>query len=110
MLGVDGVRAALRRVGDWSRARGVPVIFLVGWGSHDPDAAGWGAAEGLEVLDIWPAVTRYLEETGQQFADLWVAPPTDNHPNEKGHAVIGQALVEAIAPHLAASNLRPSNR
>jgi lysophospholipase L1-like esterase len=110
MLGVDGVRAALRRVGEWSRAGGVPVIFLVGWRSHDRDAAEWGAAEGLEVLDIWPAVTKYLEETGHQFTDLWVAPPSDNHPNEKGHAVIGQALAEAIAPHLAASDLQPSNR
>jgi lysophospholipase L1-like esterase len=103
MLGVDGVRAALRRVAAWSRAHRVPVIFLVGWGGADQDAAAWGAAEGLEVLDVWPAITRYLGETGQQFLDLWVAPPTDSHPNEKGHAVIGQALAEAIAPNLVAA-------
>jgi lysophospholipase L1-like esterase len=103
MLGVDGVRAALRRVAAWSRAHRVPVIFLVVWSGKDRDAAALGAAEGLEVLDVWPAVTRYLEETGKQFTDLWVAPPTDSHPNEAGHAVIGQALAEAIAPHLAAA-------
>jgi lysophospholipase L1-like esterase len=102
MLGVDGVRAALRRVAAWSRTHRVPVIFLVVWSGKDRDGAALGAAEGLEVLDAWPAVTRYLADTGQRFTDLWVA-PSDAHPNEKGHAVIGQALAEAIAPHLASA-------
>jgi lysophospholipase L1-like esterase len=103
MLGVDGVRAALRRVGAWSRAHGVPVIFLVGLMGDDQEPAAWGAAEGFEVLDVWPAITRYLTENGKSFTSLWVKPPTDAHPNEQGHAVIGQALAEAIAPHAAAA-------
>jgi len=101
MLGVDGVRAALRRVGVWSRAHGVPVIFMVGLMGGDQDPAAWGAAEGFEVLDVWPAITRYLTANGESFTALWVKPPIDSHPNEQGHAVIGQALAEAIAPHLA---------
>jgi lysophospholipase L1-like esterase len=102
MVGEAGVRAALGRIAAWSRARGIPVVFLIGWGGPvDAKAAGWAAAAGLETLDAWPAIERYLAANGLEFPDLWVAPPDDLHPNERGHAVLGHALAEVIARHLA---------
>lgn len=102
MVGEAGARAALGRIAGWSRARGVPVVFLVGWGGPvDAQAAAWAAAEGLEPLDAWPAIQQYLTANGLEFADLWVAPPDDLHPNERGHALLGHALAEVLARHLA---------
>ncbi|MEW6273319.1 MAG: hypothetical protein AB1689_28915 [Thermodesulfobacteriota bacterium] len=100
MLGVEGVRAALRRIAAESRRRTVPVIFLVGWAGRDQDAAEWGMDEGLHVLDVWPPVViRYLSAAGS-FQDLWVDPQrADNHPNAEGHGVIGAALADAIRPY-----------
>ena len=96
MLGADGVRAALRAIRAEAQRRSLPVLYLVGWAGQDQDVAGWARAEGLTVLDMWPAVRGYLVEARRDFQSLWVTPPTDNHPNEEGHAIIGRYLAAAI--------------
>jgi lysophospholipase L1-like esterase len=100
MLGHAGVRAALDRIAALSRARGLPVVWLVGWGGFDQDVAAWGAQRGLEALDVWPGVTAHLAAQGRPFESIWVAPPTDNHPNVEGHAVIGALLARVLEAHL----------
>lgn len=102
MLGIDGVRNAIARIVATSRARGIPALFLVGWGGGDQDVEQWLAAAGLPVVDLWPHIRAHLDERHEGFEHLWVA-PTDPHPNEEGHAVIGEALAEALAPRVAAA-------
>ena len=101
MLGERGVRAALARIAALGRRNGLPVILLVGWGGYDQDATAWGRAAGLEVLDVWPAISAHLAQRGRRFETLWVRPPSDNHPNVEAHALLGRLLAEAIAPHRA---------
>jgi len=101
MLGGEGVQAALLRIARESERRGVPVIYLLGWGGEDQEVAEWARMAGLEVLDIWsPVAERFVGGYGV-FQDLWVAPADgDNHPNVEGHGIIGAALAAAIRPHL----------
>jgi lysophospholipase L1-like esterase len=96
MIGPDGVRAALRAIGAEARRRSLPVLLLLGWAGLDRDVGRWAEAEGLSAVDIWPTVEGHLALTGRAFESLWVAPPTDNHPNEEGHAIIGRLLAERI--------------
>jgi lysophospholipase L1-like esterase len=100
MLGGEGVRAALARIAALGRRRGLPVILLLGWGGHDGEVAAWGRAEGLEVLDEWPAIQAHLAARGRRFESLWVKPPTDAHPNAEAHAILGELLAAAVAAHL----------
>jgi lysophospholipase L1-like esterase len=47
--------------------------------------------QGIEHLDLLP---RFL---GQDERSLWVH-PTDQHPNDKGQRLIGEGVLEYLAP------------
>ncbi len=48
-----------------------------------------GAARNLRILDLKPALS------AQPAADLWVH-PTDHHPNEVAHRIVGKTLAEYL--------------
>jgi hypothetical protein len=51
--------------------------------------------EGIEVVDLEPALTRHLERTGERY--YW---RYDAHWNETGHRIAAEVLVEALAPRV----------
>ena len=55
--------------------------------------------EGFSVLDLLPFFSAFSAK------DLWVY-PTDQHPNELGHRLAAQAMVETLKSELADSVAR----
>lgn len=96
MLLEDGVRAAFARIFDQARRRWLPVFLLLGWGGRYQDVKQIADTEGLPVIDIWPAVTKRLIESGRDFQTLWIDPVRDSHPNQEGHEIIGAQLAVVI--------------
>ena len=105
--GWEQAQAALREARALTAERGVRlvlVIFPVLWrlSGDYPFAdvhravAAFAAANGIDSLDLLPAFA------GHDGPELWVH-PTNQHPNEVGHAIAG----EAIARHLAGAGLLP---
>jgi hypothetical protein len=93
-------REALRQARSLSRAEGfdlVLLIFPVLWDLSGPSpfieihrrVASFAASIGVPVLDLLPAFE------GFDGPDLWVH-PTNQHPNERAHAIAGSALFEFL--------------
>lgn len=99
------MQRALREMGDSSRARGTPIVFMIFPnlvpGEHTPDSYPYApivkkvsaaaTAAGLHVLDLVPV----LAAQGGDWRRWW-ATPYDGHPNNAAHALAAQALAEYI--------------
>lgn len=102
--GFAAFREALHGVGEWTRARGLPWVFVVlpefhGFAPDGPFAevyarvAREARAAGAVVVDVVPAFA------GEDPAAIRVA-YNDVHPNARGHAVIAAAVDRAVDPVL----------
>ena len=97
----DEVQGALRRTHEALAAAGIRLLVvplpMVSGLAHYPYTelhamvAAFCEAEGIEHLDLLP---RFL---GQDERSLWVH-PTDQHPNDKGQRIIGEGVLEYLAP------------
>ena len=105
--GFDAFTTALRGVGEWTRARGVPWVFVVlpEFHSFEPGA----------LDEVYRRVTALAAESGAIVVDATTAfhgvdPATirvaynDVHPNAKGHAIIAEAIRKSIDPLLFAAH------
>jgi len=98
---------ALRRVDEWCRERDVPLIFLVLDQPSDSDAFSRRLAEarpaienfGRPILDLSDAF-----EAVDRPRTLWVE-AWDRHPTSEGHALLAEALGEAIRSNDALADL-----
>jgi len=97
-------REALREMAALCRARDLPFVvvlfpILVDLGDDHPlsdelaRVAEEITASGARLVDLFPLLA------GADARDLWVH-PTDQHPNERVHAIAGRAVAEALAPLL----------
>lgn len=100
------LQEALRDMGDSSRARGTPVVFMIFPnllpGEHTADnypyapivakVSAAARAAGLHVLDLTPV----LAAQGGNWRRWW-ATPYDGHPNSAAHALAARALADYLA-------------
>lgn len=102
--GFAAFREALRGVGEWTAARGLPWVFVVlpefhGFAPDGPFAGVYARVAreardaGAIVVDAVPAFA------GEDPAAVRVA-YNDVHPNAHGHAVIAEAVDRAVDPVL----------
>ncbi|MGH7519174.1 MAG: SGNH/GDSL hydrolase family protein, partial [Gemmatimonadales bacterium] len=103
--GWEQMRAALREIGDVSRARGTPVVFMMfpTFFTGECTAATYpfrpivdrvsavANEAGLDVLDLTAA---FAAEGGDWHR--WWATPYDAHPSSAAHAVAARALASHI--------------
>ncbi len=100
--GFAAFRDALRGVGEWTRARGLPWIFVVLPEFH-------GFAPDGPFRDVYARVAREAREAGAEVVDVVPAfadedpaairvAYNDVHPNARGHAVIAAAVDRAVDP------------
>jgi len=104
--GWQQMQDALQTMGDSSRARGTPVVFMIFPnlipGEHTADSYPYAPivarvssaarAAGLHVLDLTPV----LAAQGGNWRRWW-ATPYDGHPNTAAHALAARALAGYIA-------------
>jgi hypothetical protein len=104
--------AALREIATTAREHRIPVIAVLfhAYVDYDPQyetnpeylrlhkrLAGFLAAEGVHVLDLYPLYQRKMKEAGwTDLSEWWVRKdkPEDPHPNAEGHRFILRHLVE----------------
>lgn len=101
--GFPAFESALRDVGSWTRARGVPWVFVVlpEFHSFEPGpfdevyrrVAQLAEDSGAIVVD---ATSRFRETDPASIRVAY----NDVHPNAKGHAMIAAAIRQAIDPTL----------
>ncbi|MFN8176714.1 MAG: SGNH/GDSL hydrolase family protein [bacterium] len=110
--GLAGFDDALRGVGEWTRAHGVPWVFVV-----LPEFHGFGRGGPFDA--IYREVSRKAQDEGAIVVDataafLDVDPASirvaynDVHPNAKGHAIIADAIRHAIDPRIFLRHVLPS--
>ena len=103
-LGKQRTRAYFRRLGEWSRAHGVPILVAVlpvfdfsaqgayPWAGIHQQVAKMATEEGLDSVDLYEA---FRGVPSVPFAhNAW-------HPNGRGHAVIADALMSPVRKSLA---------
>jgi len=100
--GYGEFRRALERTGEIARSRGVPWVFVILPEFHAfpgpfrdvyAHVAADAEAAGAIVVDVTDSFA------GEDPAGIWVA-HNDVHPNARGHALIAQAVRDAVDPAL----------
>jgi hypothetical protein len=98
--GFSPFEEALGGIGEWTRTRSLPWIFVVLPEFHDFDGAfedvydlvrAKASAAGAIVVDATAAFR------GHDPASIWVA-YNDVHPNARGHAIIAEAILDQVDP------------
>jgi lysophospholipase L1-like esterase len=106
--GLAAFKLALSQTGAWTREREIPWVFVIMPEFHDFSDGGAfagvyeyakkaAADAGAIVVDVTS------DFKGQDPRTIWVA-PNDVHPNAKGHAIIGDAVVKKLDPSLFIQN------
>ena len=103
----DEVRQMISRIGELSDASGVPLLFAIcpvfkkagDFTSYplvevDMQLREYAEAAGLDVMDMLAAFTPYSPDQVAQVTNRGTLDPW--HPNEKGAAIISDALFESI--------------
>ncbi len=104
MVGKEAYVKAMARLGELTRARGIPVIILSLGGSGEEGNLARQAAEanGFTFLDASPRFYRHLVENhlgdGKQVWRSTFRIPHDGHPNRLAHRLYAEVLTEAIQP------------
>lgn len=104
MVGPEAYRKAMARLGELTRARGIPVIVLSLGGSGEEGNLAREAAEanGFTFLDASSRFYRYLIENrlgdGKQVWRSTFRIPRDGHPNRLAHELYAEVLEGAVTP------------
>ncbi|HYU34227.1 MAG TPA: SGNH/GDSL hydrolase family protein [Thermoanaerobaculia bacterium] len=102
MMGKDAYLKAMNRLGELTRARGIPVIILSLGGSGEQGnlARQAAAANGFTFLDASPRFYRYLvEQRMRDDREVWRSTfriPHDGHPNRLAHELYAEVLEGTI--------------
>jgi GDSL-like Lipase/Acylhydrolase family len=102
MVGPEAYVKAMARLGELTRARGIPVILLSLGGSGDQGNLARQAAEanGFTFLDASPRFYRHLVENHlEDSRQVWRSTfriPHDGHPNALAHRLYAEVLAEAV--------------
>jgi lysophospholipase L1-like esterase len=95
LVGRDNMMDAYRRLARLTKERGIPVAVVFGAG---PRAFKSFCEElGFLVVESQHRVLRYEQEHGVDRYTALRLSRTDPHPNERGHELIAESLIEAIA-------------
>lgn len=106
MVGPEAYRKAMSRLGELTRARGIPVIVLSLGGAGDKGNLARQAAEenGFTFLDASPRFYRLLVENnlgdGKKVWQSTFRIPRDGHPNRLAHRLYAEVVEEAVRPLL----------
>jgi hypothetical protein len=103
--GWQQMKAAIRQIGDSTRARGVPAVYVL----HPQFIPGEWTAETYPLRSIHERVTMVAAEAGLHVIDLtpvyaaqggdwkrWWATPWDSHPSAEAHALTARVLAEYL--------------
>jgi len=103
LAGEEAYRAALAELSALTEARGIPVIMLALQDHGSPWETGAQCADEMEFqLEIFgPRLSEYLVQnkipgTRNGWIETFWLSPEDPHPNELGHRLMADALVEAV--------------
>lgn len=102
MLGPEGYRRAMARLGALARSRGIPVIVLALGGSGERGSLATEAAKanGFDFLNAAPRFYAYLVEHGMgDDKKDWKRTfriPNDGHPNRLAHQLYAEVLLEEL--------------
>ncbi len=103
MVGEEGFRRAMARLGDAARERSLPVIVLFSAREGEPWALVRRVveAEGFHPLVTGPYYSDYLSRHGIEasprgWAETFWLSRRDHHPNPLGHRLLAAALYEAV--------------
>jgi hypothetical protein len=104
MVGPEAYKKAMSRLGELTRARGIPVIVLSLGGSGDKGNLAQEASEanGFTFLDASPRFYRYLVENklgdGKKVWQSTFRIPRDGHPNRLAHELYAEVVEGAVRP------------
>jgi lysophospholipase L1-like esterase len=102
--GLAEFRSALDGIGEWAAARNLPWVFVILPEFH-------GFAEDGPFRGIYALVAEEAARAGARVVDVtgafrdtdprtvWVA-YNDVHPNDRGHAIVAEAIATAVDPRL----------
>ncbi|HJR63430.1 MAG TPA: SGNH/GDSL hydrolase family protein [Gemmatimonadaceae bacterium] len=103
--GWQQMQAAIREIGDSTRARGVPAVYIL----HPIFVPGEWTVETYPLRSIHERVTTVASEAGLYVIDLapvyaaqggdwkrWWATPWDSHPGVEAHALTARVLAEYL--------------
>jgi hypothetical protein len=102
MVGPEAYKKAMARLGELTRARGIPVILLSLGGSGEQGNLAQEAARanGFTFLDASPRFYRHLVEhhlgDGKEVWRTTFRIPHDGHPNRLAHQLYAEVLEEAV--------------
>ncbi len=103
MVGVGAFHAAMDRLGALTRARGIPVIVIIGTLGEDQRTAVQAAVDRWEfrLLDIAPVTRRVLAREGiPDTREVWRrvgrVSPGDSHPSPFAHMIYAEGLFETM--------------
>jgi hypothetical protein len=95
-----------------ARAHAIPVVFVFKKTDGEPYAAAYEAAKrhGFHVVTVGPYFTDYFRDHGVQpnregWAETFWLSQRDPHPNDLGHRLFAEAILQTVTPIVAA---RPS--
>jgi lysophospholipase L1-like esterase len=103
MVGKEAYLKAMARLGELTRARGIPVLVLSLGGSGERGNLARQAAEenGFRFLDASPHFYRHLVENnlgdGKKVWQETFRIPHDGHPNQLAHRLYAEVLEEALS-------------
>ena len=104
MVGENGFRKAIRRIGEFARERKIPVVIVYGKATKRMEKRieqireQWGFSE----VRVKPYVDEYITRNGIQDNPkarhkAIAVSPFDNHPNSAGHRCYAEALLDHFA-------------
>jgi len=103
MTGIKGFRAAMDRLTALTKAKGIPVVVFYGTATRDQVRTLRSASKkyGFHLIPLGAHVNEYfakhgLTNTPEERKKLLTVSPSDRHPSELGHAIIGGALADQL--------------
>jgi lysophospholipase L1-like esterase len=112
LVGPEAFEAAMISLEEIARAHAIPVVFVLKKTDGEPYAAAYEAAKrhGFHVVTVGPYFTDYFRDHGVQpnregWAETFWLSQRDPHPNDLGHRLFAEAILQTVTPIVAA---RPS--
>ena len=107
--GPEAFRSALASLAQLAGAESIPVVFVLLQTDGEPYAEASAAANryGFHQVVAGPFFTDYIrdhdiEPTRDGWADTFWLSRNDQHPNELGHRLFADAILETVMPLVAA--------
>lgn len=92
-----------------ARAHAIPIVFVLKTIDGEPNSTAYEAAKrrAFHVVTIGPYFAGYARDRGlqahrEEWADTFWLSRRNPHPNELGHRLVAEAILQTVTPLVAA--------